>query len=78
MGILLINCMQVPKTPEMSNLAYILRMSYLDRTLRLLEKTPRYYVVVVYIVMILNESGWENEDKCCSVKIMTVNPDCNL
>ena len=69
--------MQVPKTPEMSNLAYILRMSYHDRTLRLLGKTPCYYVVVAYIVMILNESGWENEDKCCSVKFATVNPDCN-
>ena len=77
LGILLINGTQVPKTPKMLNLAYILRMSFHDRTLRLLGKTPCYYAVVVYIVIILNVSGRENVDKCCSVKFATIDPDCN-
>ena len=42
LGALLINCTQASKAPEMLNLAYILRMSYLDRTLGLLEKTLHY------------------------------------
>ena len=56
LGTLLINCTQAPKASEMSNLAYILKMSYLDRTLGMLERHFIIVVVVPHVVVTLNES----------------------